>query len=212
MTTKNPSRILQTKNQRLLNKVTNPEAKHYKAVTVPELELALKEFILIYQDCTILSDAIIVEKAKLLAEKLSVLEGKLNFSAEWLQKFKEQNEICQIKLHREASSVDENVVTEFLLLLHNKCAGTSLSDNLCETNDSELRDLISFLDMFCLLNAIEINEFLNINDEETIKELAYVFKNNKNIEVIDKENIKKMDDSVEPLIISSRLALDSLKN
>ncbi|CAG8715642.1 34106_t:CDS:2, partial [Racocetra persica] len=91
-------------------------------VTVPELELALKKFILIYQYRTILSDTMMIEKAKLLADKLGVPEGKLYFSSGWLQKFKERNGIYQIKLHREADSVDEDVITESLPLLKSKCS------------------------------------------------------------------------------------------
>ncbi|CAG8783442.1 12446_t:CDS:2, partial [Dentiscutata erythropus] len=101
--------------QRLSNEVTSPEAKCYKAVTVLELELALKEFIMIYQHHTILSDAMIVKKTKLLAKKLGVSESKLYFSAEWLQKFKERNGIRQIKLHGEALSVNEDIIIESLL-------------------------------------------------------------------------------------------------
>ncbi|CAG8570789.1 13940_t:CDS:2 [Dentiscutata heterogama] len=112
--------------QKLSNEVTSPEAKHHKAVAIPELELAFKEFILIYQNRTILSDAMIVEKTKLLAEELGVSEGKLHFLARWLQKFKEQNEIRQIKLYEEASSIDKDIVTESLPLLQNKYTGYSL--------------------------------------------------------------------------------------
>src|SRR5947209_14741691 len=61
------TRILQTKEARLATEVISPEATRHKSVAVPELELALKEFILVYQDRTILSDALLVEKAKLLA-------------------------------------------------------------------------------------------------------------------------------------------------
>lgn len=61
------TRILQTKNKRLSTEIINPEQKHYRSVMYPELELALKEFVLRYQHQTILSDAILIEKAKLLA-------------------------------------------------------------------------------------------------------------------------------------------------
>lgn len=71
------SRILATKNKRLASEVTNPEAKRHKAVIVPELELALKEFVLTYQHRAILSDTLLIEKAKLLAEELEVPEGTL---------------------------------------------------------------------------------------------------------------------------------------
>jgi hypothetical protein len=72
------TRILQTKNARLAaSEVVNPAAKRHKAVVVPELELALKEFVLTYQHRAILSDALLIEKAKLLADELEVPEGTL---------------------------------------------------------------------------------------------------------------------------------------
>ncbi|PKK78006.1 hypothetical protein RhiirC2_770710 [Rhizophagus irregularis] len=63
-----------------MGKVINSEAKRHKAV-IPELELALKEFVLIYQHRTILSDTILVEKAKQLADELNVSERTLQFSS-----------------------------------------------------------------------------------------------------------------------------------
>ncbi|CAG8499965.1 24240_t:CDS:1 [Cetraspora pellucida] len=131
------TRILQTKDQRLSNEIINPEAKRHRTVTVLELELMLKEFILIYQHCTILSNAIIIEKAKLLVDKLGVPEGKLHFSSGWLQKFKEQNRICQIKLYREAGSDDEDVIIESLPLLQSKCSEYSL-DHIYNMDETEL--------------------------------------------------------------------------
>ncbi|CAG8646856.1 29200_t:CDS:2, partial [Racocetra persica] len=82
--------------QRLSNEIVNLDAKRHRTVTVLELELALKEFILIYQHRTILSNTMMIEKAKLLADELG------------------------IKLHGEADSVDEDVITESLLLLQSK--------------------------------------------------------------------------------------------
>src|SRR5207247_2502594 len=108
--------------KRLAVEVINPEAKRHKAVIVPELELALKEFVLTYQHRTILSDAILVEKAKQLADELNVPEGTLQFSSGWLQKFKDRNSIRQIKLQGEADSADENAIAKALPLLRNKCA------------------------------------------------------------------------------------------
>jgi len=54
----------------------------HKAVSIPELEFALKEFVLTYQHKTILSDALLIEKAKSLADELKVPLGTLqvNFS------------------------------------------------------------------------------------------------------------------------------------
>ena len=69
---------MQTKDKRLTTEVINPDAKCYKAVSVPELEFALKEFVLIYQHKMILSDALLIdEKAKSLADELEVPQRTL---------------------------------------------------------------------------------------------------------------------------------------
>jgi hypothetical protein len=60
--------------------------------------LALKEFVLVYQHKAILSDAILVEKAKQIATGLGIPEGTLKFSTGWLVKFKNHNGIHQINL------------------------------------------------------------------------------------------------------------------
>src|SRR5262249_49432317 len=91
------------------------------SVTFPEFELALKEFVINYQHRTILSDALLVEKAKILADRLGVPEGALQFSPGWLYKFKTRNGIRQQKLHGEAASADETAISDALPLLHDKC-------------------------------------------------------------------------------------------
>src|ERR1044072_4029458 len=116
------TRILQSKNKRLTTDLTHPEKKRHKSVTSPELELALKEFVLNYQHRTILSDALLIEKAKLLANGLEIPEGTLKFSSGWLQGFKKRNGINQEKLQGEAASTDQSIILEALPLLHNKCA------------------------------------------------------------------------------------------
>src|SRR5687767_13061355 len=75
------TRILQTKDKRLTTEVIHPDKKRHKPVTFPELELALKEFVLTYQHRTILSDAILIEKAKLLVKGLEIPENALQFSS-----------------------------------------------------------------------------------------------------------------------------------
>ncbi|CAG8453967.1 23609_t:CDS:2, partial [Dentiscutata erythropus] len=82
--------------------------------------MALKEFVLTYQHKTVLSDLILIEKAKLLANRLGVPVGILNFSLGWLQKFKERNRIGREKLYGEDGSVNENIIIRELLLLRNK--------------------------------------------------------------------------------------------
>lgn len=120
------TRILQTKEKRLSTEIINPKQKRRKAVTYPELELALKEFVLNYQHKTILSDAILIEKAKLLAEGLGISENSLQFSNGWLQGFKKRNGIRQQKLQGEAASANETAILEALPLLREKCANYPL--------------------------------------------------------------------------------------
>jgi hypothetical protein len=115
------TRILQKSEDILNTEIIRPNAKRHKPVTVPELELALKEFILTYQDKAILSEAILIEKAKQLAVGLEVPDETLKFSAGWLQKFKERNRIRQQRLHGEASSVDSAAIADALPLLRSKC-------------------------------------------------------------------------------------------
>ena len=68
---------MQSKEKWLNTEVTKPDAKCHKPVIVPELEFTLKEFVLCYQHKTIISDAILIEKAKLLADELEVPQGTL---------------------------------------------------------------------------------------------------------------------------------------
>jgi len=116
------TRILKSKEKRLAAEVVNHEAKRHRSVTIPELELALKEFVLVYQEQTILSDALLIEKAKLLAKDLGIPEGTLQFSSGWLWKFKNCNEIRQRKLHGEEASADQNAIIESLPSLQDKCS------------------------------------------------------------------------------------------
>jgi hypothetical protein len=116
------TRILQKKVEILNTEFANPDAKRHKNVTIPELELALKEFILINQNRAILSEAILIEKAKRIADGLEIPEGTLAFSPGWLYKFKRRNGIKERKLQGEESSADLNAITENLPLLKDKCA------------------------------------------------------------------------------------------
>ena len=68
----------------------------------------------------------LIEKAKLLANGLGVLEGTLQFSSGWLHKFKNCNEIHQEILHGEADSADNAAIIEALSLLCEKCAAYPL--------------------------------------------------------------------------------------
>ncbi|CAB5366685.1 unnamed protein product [Rhizophagus irregularis] len=88
------TRILQNKDKRLSTEVIHPEQKRHRPVTFPEHELALKEFVLCYQHRAILSDAILIEKAKLLASGLGIPENVLQFSSGWLQALPLLREKC----------------------------------------------------------------------------------------------------------------------
>ncbi|CAG8814769.1 6601_t:CDS:2, partial [Cetraspora pellucida] len=105
-------------------------------------------------------------------------------------------------------------------------SSANLSNDLREAGDSRLEGLIRSLDTLCLPNAMEINKFLNFNGEEIvyevlpenqiIKKLAYVFRNDESVEVMNEGNTEVIDeeenDSVEPAIVSGSLALNSLEN
>jgi len=120
------TRILQTAEQRLSSETISPNAKRHKPVTYPELELALKEFVLDYQHRTVLSDAIIIEKAKMIADGLDIPQGALQFSPGWLHKFKDRNGIRQRKLEGEAASADEAAIANALPLLRERCSNYPL--------------------------------------------------------------------------------------
>ena len=72
---------------------------------------------LTYQHQTILSDALLIEKAKLLANGLGISQSTLQFSPGWLQKFKQHNGIHQHNLHGEAASADHTAIANALPLL-----------------------------------------------------------------------------------------------
>ena len=131
------TRILKTKEKRLSTEIIHPKQKRHKSVTYPELELALnvKEFVLNYQHRTILSDAILIEKAKLLAEGLEI--SGLQFSNGWLQEFKKHNRIHQHKLQGEVISANQAAIFEALSILHEKCANYS-PEQIYNMNETEL--------------------------------------------------------------------------
>ncbi|CAG8701660.1 22300_t:CDS:2, partial [Racocetra persica] len=96
------SYILKTREERLNSEVINPDAKRHRAVNYPELDLALREF--------------------LLAEGLEIPQEALQFSNGWLEKFKDQNRIRQRHLEREAESADEIAISNTLPMLKDKCS------------------------------------------------------------------------------------------
>jgi len=120
------SRISKARQETIQTELVNPNAKRCKPVQYPEFDLALKEFVLSFQHKTILSDAMLIEKAKLIADGLGVPAGALQFSLGWLQKFKERNGIRQHKLQGEAASADDLAIVEAMPALREKCGNYSL--------------------------------------------------------------------------------------
>ncbi|CAG8820641.1 14489_t:CDS:1, partial [Cetraspora pellucida] len=116
------SHILKTSEKRLEDRIVNSNIKRHRTVTYPELDLALKEFVLIYQHRTVLSDAILIGKAKALADGMGIPQGALNFSPGWLYKFKNRNDIRLRQLQGEDASADEVAINNIMPLLKNKCS------------------------------------------------------------------------------------------
>ncbi|CAG8681177.1 20259_t:CDS:1 [Gigaspora rosea] len=107
----------------------NPVAKRQRTVQHPVLENTLIEWILQSQERIILSDEIIVEKAKSFAESLNIPEDDLKFSHGWLYKFKQRHGLKRITKHGEDASVDEEVI------------GTAIPDLRETLKDYDLKDI-----------------------------------------------------------------------
>ncbi|CAG8758597.1 44531_t:CDS:1, partial [Gigaspora margarita] len=88
-------------------------AKRQKTVRYPVLANILFEWILQSQERIILSDNVIIEKAKNFARSLNISNFK--FSNSWLQKFKQRLGLKKITKHREDASVDEEAVESLFL-------------------------------------------------------------------------------------------------
>jgi hypothetical protein len=73
-------------------------ARRSKVVKFPKLEEMLREWFLRTENITIISDVMIVEKAKEIVKSLNTSEGSLNFSNGWLHSFKTRNKINFINL------------------------------------------------------------------------------------------------------------------
>ena len=85
----------------------NLSRKKIRRVKFPEIEQALKDFILKYQEKTIITDDILLAQAMKLRHAHGIDQQELSLSNGWLQKFKERNNIRSIKLCGEAGMVNE---------------------------------------------------------------------------------------------------------
>ncbi|CAG8622851.1 19218_t:CDS:2, partial [Racocetra persica] len=234
------SRILKTGKKQLNSDVFNSNTKHHRSVTVSEVELALKEFVLNYQYKTILSDAMLVKKAKLLAAG-----------------------IRQIKLQGKAASADNATILNALLLIQFKCAGYPLDriynidktglfyrlepDRTLATHriarhkvDRErilialyanadgshklnplIDDLATMIENLYFSDPMQVEEFLSIlneniayeipDDDHAISELIEIFKKSNDIEDSDVIDIDETDNSLEIPMISADSTLEGLE-
>ncbi|CAG8797264.1 9532_t:CDS:1, partial [Cetraspora pellucida] len=88
----------------------NLSAKRQKKVQYPVLENALLKWILQNQDQIILSDDIIIKKAKYYAQLLKISNCSLKFLHGWLFKFKKKHGLNQITKHDKNASMDDTVI------------------------------------------------------------------------------------------------------
>ncbi|CAB5395214.1 unnamed protein product [Rhizophagus irregularis] len=123
--------------KQLSSETISPNTKRHKLVIYSEFKFALKEFILTYQHRTVLSNVLLVEKARMIADELDILRDALQFSLGWLHKFKDRNRICQRKLDGEASSADEAAIADALPLLREHCSNYSL-ERIYNIDETEL--------------------------------------------------------------------------
>ncbi|CAG8444282.1 2386_t:CDS:2, partial [Acaulospora morrowiae] len=87
--------------------IVTPAVKRHRSVKSPNLDSALFEWILIFQEKVVLSDQIIIQKAKEIHAKLAP-ETDISFSYGWLTRFKERHNIRLRRKHGEAGSVDQS--------------------------------------------------------------------------------------------------------
>lgn len=113
----------------------NPLAKRQRTVQHPDLEDTLYEWILQSQDHIILSDDVIIEKAKNLAKLFHISENDFKFLHGWLYKFKKRHSLKRIVKHGEDASVDDAVIEEALPQLREILKEYDLKDiyNMDET-------------------------------------------------------------------------------
>ncbi|CAG8731740.1 10795_t:CDS:2, partial [Dentiscutata erythropus] len=198
------SQILKTSDKQLTTEVLNPDAKQYRSITVPEVE------------------------AKALAREFGVLSEILQFSHSWLQKFKERNSICQIKLQDESASADDEAIINALPLLSSKYTKIlpasynadlrNLSENISQDNGSKINDLSKMLKNINFSDSMQVNKFLTIPEEKiiytvfksdkAIEELVEIFKDQYDLEYSE---LDKIDDSLEISTIIANEVFKSLE-
>ncbi|CAG8819628.1 6682_t:CDS:2, partial [Gigaspora margarita] len=111
----------------------NPSKKRQRTVQYLDFGNVLLEWILQNQNKIIISDAILIEKAKTFAKLLKISKNDLKFSYRWLFKFKKRHNLEQIKKHEENVSIDDNVVAVAIPQLREYESGTDKKLNVFNT-------------------------------------------------------------------------------
>ena len=100
--------------------ITNYSSKRTRKVNFPELEYELMDWFLRYENQTPISDAMIIEKGRKIADKLGINVSQLSFSNGWINSFKKRNNIKLHKLFGESGSVNPEVIMSELRNLNEK--------------------------------------------------------------------------------------------
>ncbi|CAG8551392.1 7484_t:CDS:2 [Dentiscutata erythropus] len=158
-----------TRKKQLTAEIDNPNKRQNRSVTVPHFELAFKEFILTYQHRIIISEAMLIEKAKQLSKglgipeeveneknvknlKIDILRGIRYIIKAW-NKVKERT-IYNCWRHTKILSNNDNEI--------------SLENNQEIEETDELLNLSNSIRNLNLSNSIEVVDFLAIPEEEEV--------------------------------------------
>jgi DDE superfamily endonuclease/Tc5 transposase DNA-binding domain len=101
--------------------------KRHRSAQAPEMEKALYEWVLLYQDRVPISDEILLEKARFIHHYLTP-DIPIKFSSGWLEKFKARHGIKRHIRHGESSSVDKEAIWLALPQLHDLLREYDLRD------------------------------------------------------------------------------------
>ncbi|RWS31453.1 Pdc2p-like protein [Leptotrombidium deliense] len=96
--------ILKTFDESKYHETENPSSKRTREVTFPKFDEALRDWALEFGDPTEITDSMIIEKGKEIAEIQQISEDALTFSSGWLSSFKKRHSVG----HRKEKERTEN--------------------------------------------------------------------------------------------------------
>ncbi|CAG8626907.1 984_t:CDS:2, partial [Paraglomus occultum] len=187
--------------------ISNPSAKRHRTVQHPNLENALYEWVIQMQTKVILTDAILVQKAKDFSQLLNIPDDDFKFSCGWLSRFKKRHGLKQIKKHGEAASADTVAILKTIPELKEILKSYDLKDifNMDETGLFYRYYIDNYLDY-----PEETITEVELTDQEIIDLVTHEVKGVENVvEDIYLENAE--DDSVERRRITHKEALNCLE-